>query len=467
MARSTPSISSWPENRRKTVECLTHSGTSAPTCPPTVHGRLPTASALNIVLLNQYYPPDGAPTGVMLQAVAEQLKKNGHTVTVFCASGGYSAEVKDGARQDAEATVGGGIRIGATRFGRGTFVGKLIDYLSFYLGVMWKLLLMRPRPDRIVALTTPPYLSVVARLLSKFRGADHAHWIMDLYPDVMTAHGMLKERSILRWVLTRLARWGFGGRRCSSVVTLGPDMAQAVDAYLPADRKSDWVPLWETAEGEGRVAALRRSRGWGDDETVFLYSGNMGLGHRFEEFLSVVDSGASPALPPAKSPNPQINQSPNSPRLRLVFSGRGKRRGEIEAFLADRKEGSGIPVELMDYVPAEELTTHLLSGDVHLASLEPSWDGTMLPSKLQGSFSVGRPVLFVGSRTCSIGKWIIESGGGWVVAPGDLAGLREAMLEGCDAEERIQRGGLAAQFAREHFDRETNAARVAALLAGC
>ena len=120
--------------------------------------------------------------------------------------------------------------------------------------------------------------------------------------------------------------------------------------------------------------------------------------------------------------------------------------------------------ELMDYVPAEELTSHLLSGDVHLASMEPSWDGTMVPSKLQGSFSVGRPVLFVGSRTCSIGKWILESGGGWGVAPGDLVALQTAMLEGCDAEERTRRGSLAAQFAREHFDVEINAARVAELL---
>jgi len=425
----------------------------------------------NIIFLNQYYPPDGAPTGVMLRAVAERLLKDGHQVTVFCASWGYSAEVKDGSRQDAEATVddGGGIRIiriGATRFGRGTFVGKLVDYLSFYLGVMWKLLTMRPRPNRIVALTTPPYLAVVARLMSKLRRADHVHWIMDLYPDVMVAHGMLKERSILRWFLSALARWGFGGRRCAAVVTLGPDMAQAVGAYLPADRKADWVPLWATAASpklavggeDGRVAALRRSRGWGDDETVFLYSGNMGLGHRFEEFLEVLGS----------EPFSVGGGEPES-KLRFVFSGRGKRRGEIETYLADRKEEGdvspgSIPVELMDYVPAEELTSHLLSGDVHLASMEPSWDGTMVPSKLQGSFSVGRPVLFVGSRTCSIGKWILESGGGWVVAPGDLVALQTAMLEGCDAEERTRRGSLAAQLAREHFDVEINAARVAELL---
>ena len=116
---------------------------------------------MHVVLLNQYYPPDGAPTGVMLGAVAQSLLKDGHEVTVFCASGGYSAAKGDGGtpecgtvRNAGSTDDGGGIRIvriGATRFGRGTFVGKLLDYASFYLGVAWKLLVLRPKPDLVVA----------------------------------------------------------------------------------------------------------------------------------------------------------------------------------------------------------------------------------------------------------------------------------------------------------------------------
>ncbi|MDA7525768.1 hypothetical protein OAG85_01840 [Verrucomicrobiales bacterium] len=34
--------------------------------------------------LNQYYPPDVAPTGVLLSHVAEHLAGNGHKVTVLC-----------------------------------------------------------------------------------------------------------------------------------------------------------------------------------------------------------------------------------------------------------------------------------------------------------------------------------------------------------------------------------------------
>ena len=29
------------------------------------------------------------------------------------------------------------LRVGATSFGRGTFLGKMVDYVSFYIGVVW------------------------------------------------------------------------------------------------------------------------------------------------------------------------------------------------------------------------------------------------------------------------------------------------------------------------------------------
>ena len=122
------------------------------------------------------------------------------------------------------------------------------------------------------------------------------------------------------------------------------------------------------------------------------------------------------------------------------------------------------PASLSGYVPQDELAVHLASGDVHLASLEPAWDGMMVPSKLQGIFAAGRPVLFTGSRTCSMGRWILESGGGWVVAPGDVAGHVQAMQEALDPAERAKRGAAAKAFAEQRFDREKNVARIVELL---
>lgn len=123
------------------------------------------------------------------------------------------------------------------------------------------------------------------------------------------------------------------------------------------------------------------------------------------------------------------------------------------------------PVELHEYAPAEELAAHLQSADVHLASLDEAWTGTMVPSKLQGIFAAGRPVIFIGGADSSIGRWVEESGGGWVVAAGDIAGLMAALEEARDPEVRLARGWAARMFAEGHFDKRTNVARVVGILA--
>jgi glycosyltransferase involved in cell wall biosynthesis len=534
---------------------------------------------MHVVFLNQYYPPDAAPTGVMLRAVAEECARQGHAVTVICADGGYAeggrvisgrlSVVSEDGEEEELSVVGGRLserrlasaqaqpttdnrppttdhsslhihRLRATRFGRGSFVGKLLDYASYYFGVAWRLGTMSPPPDRIVALTTPPYLSLLARVVSRLRGADHAHWVMDLYPDVMVAHGMLAEGGWKHRLLAGLARWGFGGGRCAAVLTLGPDMAARCEGVVrtqsPESRvqieveiqKSkiqnhqssispvSWVPLWgerykaedqrldtgcrseeefpNEAGRDGRVGeddaagrsehglrrdaaatGLRVARGWAEDELIVMYSGNMGLGHRFGEVLEVVRRGeeelsvvgcqlSEKILSGAEARQTTDNRQPTTlQKHRFVFYGGGKRRGEIEAFMAAHPEA---PVELHDYAPAEELSAHLMTADVHLVSLEPAWTGTMVPSKLQGIFAVGRPVVFVGSAESSIGRWVEESGGGWVVAAGDVAGLRAALEEVRDPEVRRTRGEAAARFAQKCFDRETNVKRVVEVFVG-
>lgn len=385
----------------------------------------------------------------MLAAVSRELRELGHHVTILCAKGGYASGKPPRSDEDAEHPATDGISIrrgGATSFGRRSHLGKLADYLSFYLTVARGLAVMDPKPDRVVALTTPPFLSILARLFSRLRGGDHAHWVMDLYPDVMIAHGMLRSGGLVDRLLGALAKWGFGGSRCKVVVTLGPDMAERVASYLHDTTKIEWIPLWGTAEGSSDDT---RPHFHPDPSPprdparplVLMYSGNMGLGHRFGEFLH-----AAAAL---------------GPEYVWKFHGNGKRRGDIEQFIEGNPEA---PIELGDYVPRSELASHLASADVHLASLAPCWDGTMVPSKLQGIFAIGKPVIFVGTETCSIGQWVAQSGGGWVVNPDDHNALALALRQASDPGVRERKGRAARQFAATFFDARINAARVACLL---
>ena len=364
---------------------------------------------MRFLLLNQFYPPDPAPTGQYLHDVARTLVERGHQVDVVCSRRSY-----DGTRSFSKSETLAGVRVRrlpASGFCRRSYVGKLADYGTFYASLLAALLFRRERPDMILSLTTPPYIGLLGRLAAARHRCQRADWVMDLYPDVMYAQGMARNHPFLFGCLQRLTRLQL--RRTGCVVVLGPFMAEKVSAYLKPNRHhgepptSDfmelkrgdgvapiaWIPLWTDPQLEPwpdyEPNWLRVRRGWRADETVCLYSGNMGLGHRFGEFLEAA-------------------RRLGSAGPRWVFTGGGKRKCEIESFARNHPEAR---LEVSGYVPKEELRAHLCAADVHLASLDSSWEGLIVPSKLQGCFAVGRPVLFVGGRNNETATWIDQSGG--------------------------------------------------------
>lgn len=395
---------------------------------------------MRFLLLNQFYPPDVAPTGKYLHDLAKVLVRRGHEVQVWCSRCSYDGRQRFVPRE----TVDGVMvrRLRATGFGRRGFIGKIFDYASFYSALLGALLFSRWQPDVILSLTTPPYLGLLGKIGARRHRCHHAHWIMDLYPDVLFAQR--KSGGLGAALLRLLTRCQMQGAKC--VMTLGPTMADKLSVYqrneVSTRRFLRWMPLWSDAAltpwPEQQPNALRHDRGW-NQEVVFLYSGNMGVGHRFQEFLEAAR---------------RLGRT--GPRW--VFAGGGKRRAEIENFARQHPEAG---IQLLDYAPAALLREHLSAADVHLASLDSNWQGLMAPSKLQGSFAVGRPVLFVGSRSSETAQWIIQSGGGWVVAEEDVAALSEAIQQALNVSERRRRGAAAWEFSRRHFQATENCLQIA------
>jgi putative colanic acid biosynthesis glycosyltransferase WcaI len=368
------------------------------------------------LLLNQFYPPDVAPTGQALQDLARALAGRGHQVQVFHSQASS---------------------------GRTRIAGKALDYASYAARLVLASLSL-PRPDTIVALATPPYLGLLASLVPAWRGVARVEWVMDVYPDALAAHGGLRRGGALFRVLERCARRQL--RSAAAVIALGPFMARVLHSRVADARRVTWVPLWgEGAPGPAppeETAAVRRARGWTDGETVLLYSGNMGRAHRVSDFLEAAER-LGPAGP------------------RWAFLGGGFRRAEVLAFARKRP---GARVELLPYEPRERLRASLSAADVHLASLSAAWQGLVVPSKVQAAFAVARPVIFVGPRDNEGASWVEESGGGWVVPEGDAAALRAAVDQAGDPAERARRGQAGLAFARERFDPSRNTERIARIV---
>src|SRR5690554_2733642 len=113
----------------------------------------------SILFVNQHYHPDFASTGQHLTDLAEHLVADGIDVSVLCSRGRYLAGELD--VPDEEVHNGVHIyRVRASSFGRGTHLGRLIDYATFYVRTVGALI-NRHRYDYVVFLTTPPLLSLI------------------------------------------------------------------------------------------------------------------------------------------------------------------------------------------------------------------------------------------------------------------------------------------------------------------
>jgi len=388
---------------------------------------------VKVLFLNQYYRPDAAATGQYVADVAQALARRGHEVHVVCTRGAYGG---GRTRYPREEIVRGVHvhRVGATGFGRGHILGRGLDYVSFYT-LAWKRVMALGRMDVCVSLTTPPLVGLLAAALGRRRAAASVHWVMDMYPELLKAFGVLGPTSMAY----RAMAWASGRiyRRAARVVSLGTAMTRRLGEAGVCEAKIVMIDNWVPAETDGAMAgersALPASRGGGDEVTV-MYSGNLGVGHDLETLLR-----AAGALEGTHS-------------LRLVFVGDGRARPALEGLT---RELSLERVSFNPPVALAELADSLAGGDIHVVSQREGTQGLLVPSKIYGILAAGRPVVFIGPEDTEVARMLQASGAGLVVPPGDDEATARALETlAADKAVRHEMGAKGRAWYKRHLGME-------------
>ncbi|HBS29816.1 MAG TPA: hypothetical protein DEB06_10300, partial [Phycisphaerales bacterium] len=214
---------------------------------------------MRVLILNQPFHPDVVATAQIAKDLADDLVARGHEVTAIASRSIYG---RRGATLPRRETVGGIriIRVGSNIFGKGAVVGRLLDFGAYYLMAALHGLFNR-RFDVAVCLTTPPFIATVGLLLRGLRGTRVVLWTMDVYPDVMVAHAMLRERSLLHRLLRRLHRRVLRG--VDAIIVLGRCMKERLIDQGGDPAKIEVVPVWSASEGPEAGAAAQGGPGEG------------------------------------------------------------------------------------------------------------------------------------------------------------------------------------------------------------
>lgn len=329
---------------------------------------------MKILIANQAFHPDVVSTAQHAADLAVALAEAGHDVTVLASRTAYDQpEVRFAGRE-----LWRGVdvrRIGCLSLSRTAVWKRAVTFASFLLNCalrMWTL----PRPDMVIALTSPPLLCVLGALLARFRGARLVLWMMDLNPDEAVAVGYLRSGSVVERALRTLLR--FSLHSSDRVIVLDRFMRERIEAYGIAAGKVAVIAPWphsnDVAYDLGGREAFRKRHGL-DGRFVVMYSGNHSPCHPLDTLL-----GAALQLAPRKD-------------IAFCFAGGGVEFEKVRRFAAAHSLSN---VVCLGYQPRSELSASLSAADLHAVVMGDAFVGIVHPCKVYNILTLGIPVLYVG-----------------------------------------------------------------------
>jgi glycosyltransferase involved in cell wall biosynthesis len=329
---------------------------------------------MKILLLNQCFYPDVVSTAQHLTDLAVALSGQGHKVTVIASRRGYdNPEVRFPAHEvwrNIEI-----IRIPSLGLGKKAKWRRAIDFGSFLLSCIYRLLLL-PKFDIVVALTSPPLISFLGALFVRLKGGVFAFWVMDLNPDEAIAAGWLKESSLVSRGLQKLLQYSLHQAR--KIIVLDRFMKERILAKGIAEQKLVVLPPWSHSDEvrfdeQGRTAF--RAEHKLTNKLVVMYSGNHSPCHPLDTLLEAAERLAT------------------HEEIHFCFVGGGSEFTKVRHFVS----AHGLEnVTCLPYQPLEKLAGSLSAADMHAVVMGDRFTGIVHPCKIYNILAIGAPVLYIG-----------------------------------------------------------------------
>jgi glycosyltransferase involved in cell wall biosynthesis len=359
-----------------------------------------------LLVLNQYYWPGFEATAYLLSQLSAALA---HDFDVTVITGRLATPPVGPGRTEHDGVKI--VRVRSTAFDRSNLVLRAINYVT-YLVASLSAGLAAPRPDVVLCMTDPPVIANVALVIARRFRVPLVVVSQDVFPEIAVELKRLENKSLIA-VLRALI--GYYLRRADRVVAIGDTMRRRLEEKgAPAERITV-IPNWVDT---GAITPAPKDNDWSRehdlaDRFVVMHSGNIGHAQNLDAlvrattFLRDVDD------------------------LVVAIIGGGARHAELLA-LVERLEADH--VRFIGYQPREVLSLSLSAADVHVVGLAGGLAGYVVPSRLYGILSAGRPVIVAADPDSETARVVEGEGCGVVVPPGRPELLAETIRRAHDGE---------------------------------
>jgi colanic acid biosynthesis glycosyl transferase WcaI len=370
-----------------------------------------------ILVLNQYYWPGVEATAHLLTELCEALAEDYEVEVVTGVLHGHEGRPRRERHNGVDIS-----RVASTSFERSELGRRAANYFS-YLGSALAHALEGAPPDLVLCMTDPPIVGDVGVVVGKRFGAPVLVISQDVFPEIATELGRLSNPALVGVLGTLVGAYL---RRADRVVAIGETMRARLEAKGAPPERLRVIPNWvDTTE----ITPQPRDNPWAIEHGlgsrfVVMHSGNVG---HAQDLDSLVRSATFLR---------------DRDDLAIVIAGFGARHAEM-VDLAARLEVDET-VRFLPYQKRGRLPLSLSSADLHVVGLAPGLAGYVVPSRLYGILSAGRPVIAAADEASETARLVHEVGCGIVIPPARpelLARTIRAAAEGeHDLEEMGRRG---------------------------
>ncbi len=403
------------------------------------HSRL-----IKLSIITQFYPPDYAATGQLIEELAFQLGQLGLPVQIFTGQPGYAFHKESApAIEQLDRVVIKRSR--STRIWSKRIRGKALNGLLFCLRSGLHLLATDSRGDVLLVTTAPPFLPILGYLAYKIFGLPYVCLLYDLYPDIAVELNVVPRQhwSIRLWNALNRRVW----QRAQQIIVLSPSMKDRVVAKCP--EVADKITVIHNWADPTQIVPIAKHQNWFAkafnlvDTFTVLYSGNMGRCHDMETILEAIKL---------------LQQEP----IQFVFIGNGAKR---QAFRTQALQLGLKNCQFLPYQHKQNLPYSLTACDLSLVSVSYGMEGLVAPSKLYAALATGRPLAVICEPHSYLRAMIAEAGCGEAFANGDAAGLADFIRRLAGDRQLVKQMGQAGRrYLKSHFTPDLIAKQYSKLL---
>lgn len=330
-------------------------------------------TALRVLFISQLFDPENSIKGLEF---AKRLRKFGHEVEIVTTFPSYPVgKIYPGYQQSwKNVEEHDGIRVVRlpSYISHGTSaVKRMLSYVSFGLVSSIYSLFFARRPDVIYAYYPPVIVGFVAMLVGFFRKSPYIYDVQDLWPEALTATGMVKPGKLTALIEKSCS---FIYQNAWRIVVLSDGYKRALLKKNVPQNKIEIIFNWCD---ESRIGAKinRKIKYFDTEKFNIIYAGNMGAAQALEH---VIDAA-------------KIIQDQEVLNINFVFVGSGVAKEQ----LIDKANHLSLQnVCFHPQVPPDEVGGILEQADVLLVHLadQPVFEITV-PSKTQAYLMAGKPIL--------------------------------------------------------------------------